>query len=166
MGRLLRSLGVITFLLTAQQTLAATTSPGANAVFSSVQASSLTTGGGGTTLTTARLNNAKANKVLTVRVMLATNDTGNVQEIIAYATVNGSFVLEPISNVGTYCEDVYSCTLVGTFWIDINTLDAQSGGGVIGHPLTVALIGQGVYPLSGALTSQVNGSLEIRLETK
>jgi hypothetical protein len=163
MNRTLIWAGMLLVILTALPAMPASTSPGTTSAYGSAHNWTLTSA---TVMISATISAGVRNRVLAIHGMATTNDTGNVQTVILLAILNGTFLyLEPTAAVGTYCESVYACTVTGVWWADLDALEAQYPGSFIGKPLKIDLIAYGYYPPTPS-SSQVNGSLEVRLQTK
>ena len=139
---------------------AASTSPGKNSAFESGTISPL--GSGFPTLLTATIAKGKKKKVLAIEASLASG-SGALGVLELSVEVNGVAVEGPIVNQSC-AVSVQHCTVVGTWWLDVDAAEAASPGTFVKQPLVVTL--QGGVQAGGDTDIQGTATLSVRVESK
>lgn len=139
---------------------AASTSPGKNSAFESGTINPL--GSGFPTLLTATIAKGKKKKVLAIEASLASG-SGALGVLELSVEVNGVAVEGPIVNQSC-AVGVQHCTVVGTWWLDVDAAEAASPGTFVKQPLAVTL--QGGVQAGGDTDIQGTATLSVRVESK
>jgi hypothetical protein len=139
---------------------AASTSPGKNSAFESGTINPL--GSGLPTLLTATIAKGKKKKVLAIEASLVTS-SGAVGTLELAAEVNG--VAPEGQSVNQACTaGTQHCTLVGTWWLDLDAAEAANPGTFLKQPLDVTL--KGGAQAGGDPDIQATATLSVRVESK
>jgi hypothetical protein len=139
---------------------AASTSPGKSSAFESGSVSPL--GSGFPTLLTATLAKGKKKKVLAIEASLVTG-SGAVGILELRANVNG--VAVEGGEVNQSCiASVPHCTLVATWWLDVDVAEAANPGMFVKQALAVEL--EGGVQAGGDSDIAASVTLSVRMESK
>jgi hypothetical protein len=159
--------------ISAADALAGSTSPGKKSVFVSETGKALPLGS--VTLLSGTIAKGKRKRVLTVHAMITNGPYANPQLPVPVALslnplVNG-VPMEPttentqgaVADCGAFTEPRVTCTLTGTWWLDLDAAELAHVGTFIGKPLTIELTGGS---LAGGGGTPVDVSFSARLEAK
>ena len=139
---------------------AASTSPGKSSAFESGSLSPLASGF--PTLATARIAKGKKKKVLSIEASLVTA-SGAVGILELRVKVNG--VAAEGGAVNQSCiASVPRCTLVGTWWLDVDAAEAANPGVFVKQELDVAL--EGGVQAGGDSDIGADVTLSVQMESK
>jgi hypothetical protein len=136
------------------------TSPGKSSAYESATISPL--GSGLPTLLTATIVKGKKKKVLAIEASLVTG-SGAVGTLELAVEVNG---LPPQGQtINETCDaGTQHCTLVGTWWLDIDVAEAANPGQFVKQPIEVTL--KGGVQAGGDSDIQATATLSVRMESK
>ena len=96
--------------------------------------------GGSIATTGAQLAKGKAKRILQMQLTLSLSDSSAVPSVFVIVSVNGVRTLPGIMH--QQCPATSSrCTMTGTFWMDIDAMEAAHPDEFVGEPLDIVVDG-------------------------
>jgi hypothetical protein len=107
---------------------------------------------GYTAALTGMLSRGSARTVVRVDATFMVADKDSVLAVQVYALLNGKFQGGGFGSVNNACSSLHpNCSVTGTFWFDVDELEAASAGNFVGQPLNIAVVGG---PLTGTAAGE------------
>jgi hypothetical protein len=94
-------------------------------------------------------------------IVILTNFDPNLKGVYVTPRLNEYYSASYFAVHAFPCSGIANCSATGTFWFDIDALEAAHPGKFIGQPLTVRLEGGNTATASGGLDYEANFAAEV-----